>query len=159
TWQDLIVHIDGVSQPLEPAHLVGRVDEWDGDRPVVIEGVLLAAPGEEPDWDTPRAPVDWTGLRAAVEAASLYRDYPEHARPTAAELEELRAYHAMAAAEERGLRERGEWSDIVEAARDELEASGWHRGTAVRAVAARLDLTHRTAEHAVEEALEAAARE
>ncbi|HEX6938612.1 MAG TPA: hypothetical protein VF158_04320, partial [Longimicrobiales bacterium] len=67
TWQDLIVHIDGVSQPLEPAHLVGRVDEWDGDRPVVIEGVLLAAPGEDPDWDTPRAPVDWTGLRAAVE--------------------------------------------------------------------------------------------
>ena len=85
----------------------------------------------------------------------LYADYPPHARPTEAELAELRAYARMAAEERRSLRERGEWPGVLAAAREELEASGWHMGTAVRALAARLRLTHRTAEEAVGEVLDA----
>ena len=87
----------------------------------------------------------------------LYADYPPHARPTEADLAELRAYARMVAEERRSLRERGEWPAVLEAAREELEASGWHMGTAVRALAARLRLTHRTAEEAVGEVLDAVA--
>lgn len=97
------------------------------------------------------------GLITTEELMDLYADYPEHARPTEAELAELRAYARMAAEERRGLRERGEWPAVLEAAREELEASGWHMGTAARALAARLKLTHRTAEEAVGEVLDAVA--
>ena len=97
------------------------------------------------------------GLITTEELMDLYADYPPHARPTAAELAELRAYARMAAEERRGLRERGEWPAVLAAAREELEASGWHMGTAVRALAARLKITHRTAEEAVGEVLDAVA--
>jgi hypothetical protein len=36
----------------------GEIAEWDG--------FFIAAPGESPDWDTPRGPVDWSGLREAL---------------------------------------------------------------------------------------------
>ena len=97
------------------------------------------------------------GLITTEELMDLYAHYPPHARPTEAELAELRAYALMAAEERRSLRERGEWPAVLAAAREELEASGWHRGTAVRALAARLRLTHRTAEEAVGEVLDAVA--
>ena len=97
------------------------------------------------------------GLITTEELMDLYAGYPEHARPTEAELAELRAYARMAEEERRGLRERGEWPGVVAAAREELEASGWHMGTAVRALAARLKITHRTAEEAVGEVLDAVA--
>jgi hypothetical protein len=32
----------------------GRISEW--------PGFFLSAPGEDPNWDTPRAEVDWTGF-------------------------------------------------------------------------------------------------
>ncbi len=36
----------------------GKVQYW--------PGFFLSAPGEEPDWDTPRGPVDWTGFVDAL---------------------------------------------------------------------------------------------
>jgi hypothetical protein len=36
----------------------GRVDSWDG--------YFIAAVGEDPDWDTPRCVVDWSGFAEAV---------------------------------------------------------------------------------------------
>lgn len=39
----------------------GRIAEW-GQH-------FIAAPGEEPDWDTPAGGVDWTGFVAALERA------------------------------------------------------------------------------------------
>lgn len=36
----------------------GKIIEW--------QEVFVSADGEEPDWDTPRCPVDWTGLVEAV---------------------------------------------------------------------------------------------
>lgn len=39
----------------------GSIDTW-GDH-------MIAAPGEEPDWDTPRVPVDWSGFAAALSEA------------------------------------------------------------------------------------------
>ena len=69
-WQDLIV-TDADGQEWDslgglvaraPANLdnavtdeTGRITEWDG--------FFLCAPGEDADWDTPRVPVDWDGLR------------------------------------------------------------------------------------------------
>src|SRR5690606_34637617 len=97
------------------------------------------------------------GLITTEALMDLYANYPPHARPTEAELAELRAYARMAAEERRGLRERGEWPAVLRAAREELEASSWHRGTAVRALAARLKITYRTAEEAVGEVLDAVA--
>jgi len=82
-------------------------------------------------------------------------EYPEHARPTAAELEGLRAYARMAAEERRALRERGEWPAVLAAAREELESAAWQMGTAAWALSARLRLTRRTAESAVNEVMEA----
>ena len=38
----------------------GRIVEW--------PGFILSAPGEEPDWDTPRGPVDWDGFMEALAA-------------------------------------------------------------------------------------------
>src|SRR5690606_15223043 len=98
------------------------------------------------------------GSRADCRNRAPARSLPRGRRgPDEAELAELRAYARMAAEERRGLRERGEWPAVLEAAREELEASGWHMGTAVRALAARLKLTHRTAEEAVGEVLDAVA--
>lgn len=31
----------------------------------------LSAPGEEPEWDTPRVPVDWTGFEQALTNARI----------------------------------------------------------------------------------------
>jgi len=39
---------------------------WVNGVPVSIQYYFLSAPGEEPDWDTPRCPVDWAGLENAV---------------------------------------------------------------------------------------------
>ena len=39
----------------------GKIAEW--------PDFFIAAPGEEPDWDTPRGAVDWTGFVEALEAA------------------------------------------------------------------------------------------
>ncbi len=36
----------------------GSIDTW-ADH-------MIAAPDEEPDWDTPRVPVDWTGFALAL---------------------------------------------------------------------------------------------
>ncbi len=75
-WRDLIVtDEDGRSATLgevvalKDAALecieiseTGGIDQWPGR--------FVSAPGETPDWDTPRdVDVDWRGFRAAVEAA------------------------------------------------------------------------------------------
>ncbi len=39
----------------------GRIAEW--------SGFLVYTEGEKPDWDTPRAPVNWTGFEACLTAA------------------------------------------------------------------------------------------
>lgn len=39
----------------------GKITEW--------PGFMLSAPGEEPDWDTPVADVDWEGFQEALERA------------------------------------------------------------------------------------------
>lgn len=36
----------------------GRITEW--------PDFYLSAPGEEPEWDTPRCDVDWTGFTGAL---------------------------------------------------------------------------------------------
>ena len=36
----------------------GGIDQW--------QQHMIAAPGEEPDWDTPRGDVDWAGFMAAL---------------------------------------------------------------------------------------------
>lgn len=40
----------------------GRIAEW--------PQVLVAAPGEDPDWDTPRVDVEWSGFVDAVRDAA-----------------------------------------------------------------------------------------
>lgn len=32
---------------------------------------MIAAPGEDPDWDTPRVSVDWTGFDEALDVAHI----------------------------------------------------------------------------------------
>lgn len=39
----------------------GKITEW--------PGFLLSAPGEDPDWDTPRGDVDWRGFRFHFDCA------------------------------------------------------------------------------------------
>lgn len=39
----------------------GSIDTWPNH--------MVAAPGEEHGWDTPRVAVDWTGFREALQAA------------------------------------------------------------------------------------------
>lgn len=48
--------IDGISAD-------GGIDGW--------EGYYIASPGEEPDWDTPRGPVDWDGFADDVKTRVL----------------------------------------------------------------------------------------
>jgi hypothetical protein len=74
-WRELEVHdTDGFI-----GHLGGLVD----DAPANLDNCELAgdgsiaewldhfvaAPGEDPNWDTPRGPVDWTGFAGALKAA------------------------------------------------------------------------------------------
>ena len=40
----------------------GAIDQW--------QQHMIAAPDEQPDWDTPRGPVDWTGFHAALLTAA-----------------------------------------------------------------------------------------
>ena len=82
---------------------------------------------------------------------------PPHAIPTEAEMAELREYSARAADELRSIRDRGEWPAVLAAARKELASATWHQGTATRALADRLSITHRTAELAVGEVLDSVA--
>lgn len=39
----------------------GHIESWDS--------YFISAPGEEPEWDTPRVPVDWNGFEAALTTA------------------------------------------------------------------------------------------
>ncbi|MFA5054092.1 MAG: hypothetical protein WC565_08530 [Parcubacteria group bacterium] len=70
-WRDLMVSdADGEWGPLgelvdaAPANLDsatienGQIVSWDG--------FFLSAPDEEPDWDAPRGPVDWSGFAEAI---------------------------------------------------------------------------------------------
>ena len=79
-WQDLRVWNGGDGMgPLgemvrdAPANLdhatiseTGEITEW--------MQYYIAAPGEEPDWDTPRGEVDWTGFYEAVAIATVKED-------------------------------------------------------------------------------------
>ncbi len=74
-WRELEVHdadgfvghlgelVDDAPANLDACELNedGSVSEW--------QGHFVAAPGEAPDWDTPRGEVDWSGLAAALKAA------------------------------------------------------------------------------------------
>lgn len=73
-WRDLVVtDTDGQTGTLGdlvdhcPANLDnakiddGAIEAW--------EGFMLSAPGEEPDWDTPRGAVDWSGFADALNTA------------------------------------------------------------------------------------------
>lgn len=74
TWNELIVtDAEGDQTTLRdivsncPANLDnavirdGRIQEW--------EGFFLSAPGEEPNWNTPLADVDWSGFSEAWQIA------------------------------------------------------------------------------------------
>jgi hypothetical protein len=39
----------------------GSIDSW--------EQLFISAPGEDPEWDTPRVPVDWDGFESALQIA------------------------------------------------------------------------------------------
>lgn len=71
-WMDLIVsNEDGATGDtlgeivnICPANLDNATIE-DG-KIVAWPGFMLSAPGEEPDWDTPRGAVDWDGIGEAL---------------------------------------------------------------------------------------------
>lgn len=70
-WRKLEVYEDGY---------LGRLGELVEDAPANLDTCeiaedgsigawpqhMVAAAGEEPDWDTPRATIDWTGFRQAL---------------------------------------------------------------------------------------------
>jgi hypothetical protein len=70
-WRDLTITVgegetgnlgeiaDNYPETLDGATIVnGAIDTWTGH--------FLSAPGETPDWDTPRGAVDWTGFEDAL---------------------------------------------------------------------------------------------
>lgn len=69
-WRDLVVYRDtavtlGAMVDSKDAGLAvlllsddGAIDTWPGH--------LVAGPSEEPEWDTPKVPVDWAGFREAL---------------------------------------------------------------------------------------------
>jgi hypothetical protein len=59
-WGPLGGIVDRAPANMDTARLGagGEIVEW--------AGFFMAAPGESPDWDTPRGPVDWSGLREAL---------------------------------------------------------------------------------------------
>jgi hypothetical protein len=76
TWRELIVTdsdgatwADNLGKLVEtaPANLDSATIE--NDKIVAWDGLLLSAPGEEPNYDTPSVPVDWTGLEDALKVA------------------------------------------------------------------------------------------
>jgi hypothetical protein len=73
-WQDLIVTNEGDEMgplgqmlEIEPANLDGAKLGDDGSIREWMQ-YYIAAPGEQPDWDTPRGEVDWTGFAEALAA-------------------------------------------------------------------------------------------
>lgn len=67
-WTDLVAETaEGERVDLTADVLAGRRIVWRGDEPTEVEGLFIAAPGEEPSHDTPRVAVDWAGCRVAVE--------------------------------------------------------------------------------------------
>lgn len=72
-WKQLIVtdNEGGTAGTLEeivtlcPANLDSAEIETDGSLGAWPD-YLLSAPGEEPEWDTPREDVDWTGFADAL---------------------------------------------------------------------------------------------
>lgn len=60
-WGELGELVDNAPANLDSARIVdGAIESWDG--------FFLSAPGEDPDYDTPRAEVDWTGFEEAIVA-------------------------------------------------------------------------------------------
>jgi hypothetical protein len=60
-WGSLGELVNKAPANLDNADIIdGRIDSW--------PGMFIAAPGEEPDYDTPTVPVDWTGFQAALDA-------------------------------------------------------------------------------------------
>lgn len=53
---------------LSPTNLDSAILNEDGSLSEAT-GFFLSADGEDPDWDTPRGPVDWNGFREALQAA------------------------------------------------------------------------------------------
>lgn len=73
TWRELVVSdSDGAWGPLgelvenAPANL----DDATIEHGMIVywPGMFLAAPGEDPDWDTPRGEVDWAGFEDKLRA-------------------------------------------------------------------------------------------
>ena len=62
SWQTLGELVDSAPANLDNAIIVdGRIDSWCG--------FFISAPDEDPDWDTPRNPVDWSGFVSALAKA------------------------------------------------------------------------------------------
>ena len=76
TWRDLIVTDDegdtdnlGIMVDIGEFSLSnitlanGRIQTWDNR--------YISAPGEEPEWDTPRVPVNWDGFADSLKLAQI----------------------------------------------------------------------------------------
>jgi hypothetical protein len=72
-WRDLVVtDANDPSATTELGKLADTAPET-LDSAVIVDGAIsewtdyfLSAPGEAPDWDTPRGDVDWTGFEIAL---------------------------------------------------------------------------------------------
>lgn len=75
TWRELIVSTSEGSSGETLTSMI-RSCPANLDSAVISNGKIeswyqyfISAPGEDPDWDTPRAPVDWDGFEDALAAA------------------------------------------------------------------------------------------
>ena len=76
-WRDLNVHFEQTTVKLgtliddacRGADTIGALVVDDTGKIIEWQEVFVAADHEEPAHDTPRCPVDWTGLYAAVQEA------------------------------------------------------------------------------------------
>ena len=61
-WGSLGELVDNAPANLDGARIEdGQIAEW--------QDFLIAAPGEDPDWNTPAGPVDWTLFERSIQAA------------------------------------------------------------------------------------------
>ena len=77
-WQDLIVWNDGQEVGTLAEMIASRdrgltqIDAIGEDGSIAgWQQYFITTEGEEPDWDTPRGEVDWTGFAVALQATGI----------------------------------------------------------------------------------------